>query len=96
MPPGPGGASCASVCVCMCWGGCLGVLPGLLFRWSACLLRWCMWVPFLAPGLVCCPGSPLSPWSSASWVSFHLGRAARPCGFCWTCRRPRALVRFCV
>ncbi|KAF7661171.1 hypothetical protein LDENG_00267650, partial [Lucifuga dentata] len=56
---------------------------GVCFGWSACLLRWCVWVPFLASGLVRCPGSPLSPQDSASWVSFHLGCPAPA----W--RRPR-------
>ncbi|KAF7643887.1 hypothetical protein LDENG_00231650, partial [Lucifuga dentata] len=53
-------------------------------------------VPFLAPGLVCCPSSPLSPWGSASWVSSRLGCPAWPCGFYRAWRSPRIMVRFCV
>ncbi|KAF7645090.1 hypothetical protein LDENG_00210360 [Lucifuga dentata] len=58
------------------------MLPGLLFWWPAHWLQWYTWVTFLDPGLICCPGSPLSPRGSASWVSFHLGCATWPCGFC--------------
>ncbi|KAF7640544.1 hypothetical protein LDENG_00038600, partial [Lucifuga dentata] len=38
-----------------------------------------------------CPGSPLSPWGSASWVSFRLGCPVRPCGFYRAQRGPRTM-----
>ena len=78
------------------WGCALGCVPGLLSRWSARVLRWYARAPFLVLGPVRCPGSPLFPWGSASWVSFCLGRAARPWGFRWAWRGPRTMVRYCI